>query len=56
MGAYKPAPVAAGTTRVPEFHTNCTIANKAKDDAIVFPNMPGASHEHWFFGPKNDAP
>ncbi len=53
--AYKPAPVAAGTTRVPEFHTNCTIANKAKDDAIVFPNMPGASHEHWFFGPKNDA-
>jgi hypothetical protein len=50
-----PPPVPAGTTRVPEFHTDCTIANEAKDDAIIFPRLPGASHMHTFFGPRNDA-
>jgi hypothetical protein len=53
--AVTPAPVAPGTTRVPEFHTNCTVANSAEDDAIVLPNLPGASHMHTFFGPRNDA-
>ena len=53
--AIKPKPVAAGTTRVPEFHTDCTVANSGPDDPIVLPGMPGASHQHTFFGPKIDA-
>ena len=50
-----PAKVTAGTTMVPEFHTNCTVANSAPDDPIVLPGLPGASHMHTFFGPKIDA-
>ncbi|GAA2672844.1 DUF1996 domain-containing protein [Actinoplanes palleronii] len=44
--------VPAGTTMVPEFHTDCDVSGEAPDDPIVFPNMPGASHLHTFFGPK----
>ncbi|GAA1021230.1 hypothetical protein Aple_059600 [Acrocarpospora pleiomorpha] len=47
-----PEPVPAGIVRVPEFHTNCTVANQAKDDPVVLPGLPGASHLHTFFGPK----
>jgi hypothetical protein len=47
-----PEPVPAGIVRVPEFHTNCTVANEAKDDPIVLPGLSGASHMHTFFGPK----
>jgi hypothetical protein len=33
-----------------EFQVNCTVNHRANDDPIVFPNMPGASHEHSFVG------
>ncbi|MEV0567536.1 DUF1996 domain-containing protein [Dactylosporangium sp. NPDC050588] len=48
-------PVPAGTTRVAEFHTDCAVSNEAKDDPIVLPGLPGASHMHTFFGPTVDA-
>jgi hypothetical protein len=44
-------PVPAGTTRVSEFHTDCSVSGEAPDDPIVFPGLPGASHMHTFFGP-----
>ncbi|MEU4620726.1 DUF1996 domain-containing protein [Actinoplanes sp. NPDC023801] len=50
--AVQPKAVPAGIVRVPEFHTNCTVANEAPDDPIVFPKLAGASHLHTFFGPK----
>ncbi|MFG1916734.1 DUF1996 domain-containing protein [Micromonospora sp. NPDC048898] len=50
-----PKAVTPGTTRVPEFHTDCEVANSAPDDPIVVPALPGASHMHTFFGPKIDA-
>jgi hypothetical protein len=53
--AITPKPVAAGTTRVPEFHTDCGVSNEAPDDPIVLPGLSGASHMHTFFGPKIDA-
>lgn len=53
--AIQPLAIPAGTTRVPEFHTDCAVSGTAPDDPIVFPNMPGASHDHTFFGPKVDA-
>lgn len=49
--AIAPLPVPAGTTMVPEFHTDCQVSGQAPDDPIVFPNLPGASHQHTFFGP-----
>jgi len=33
-----------------EFQVNCTVHHRAPDDPIVFPNLPGASHEHSFVG------
>ncbi|WP_221327812.1 DUF1996 domain-containing protein [Actinoplanes sp. L3-i22] len=45
-------PVPAGITMVPEFHTDCSVSGETPDDPIVFPNLPGASHLHTFFGPK----
>ncbi|WP_432993607.1 DUF1996 domain-containing protein [Dactylosporangium sp. CA-233914] len=48
-------PVPAGTTRVAEFHTDCSVSGEAPDDPIVFPGLPGASHLHTFFGPPVDA-
>ncbi|WP_433087750.1 DUF1996 domain-containing protein [Dactylosporangium sp. CA-052675] len=45
-------PVPAGTTRVSEFHTDCSVSGEAPDDPIVFPGLAGASHMHTFFGPK----
>jgi len=47
--------IPAGTTRVPEFHTDCDVSGQAPDDPIVFPGLSGASHLHTFFGPKVDA-
>ncbi len=55
FNAVKPLPVPAGTTRVAEFHTDCAVANEAKDDPVVLPGLPGASHMHTFFGPTVDA-
>jgi hypothetical protein len=53
--AVPPKTVPAGIVRVPEFHTNCTVANEAPDDPIVLPKLAGASHLHTFFGPKVNA-
>ena len=50
-----PKAIPAGTTRVSEFHTDCTVSGQAPDDPIVFPGLPGASHLHTFFGPAVDA-
>ncbi|KPC91335.1 hypothetical protein ADL27_30875, partial [Streptomyces sp. NRRL F-6602] len=33
-----------------EFQANCSVTHTAPDDPIVFPNLPGASHMHSFFG------
>ncbi|MFI5706868.1 DUF1996 domain-containing protein [Kribbella sp. NPDC051620] len=33
-----------------EFQVNCNVHHRATNDPIVFPNMPGASHEHSFVG------
>ncbi|MGA5306316.1 DUF1996 domain-containing protein [Micromonospora taraxaci] len=55
FNAITPKAVTPGTTRVPEFHTDCEVANSAPDDPIVVPGLPGASHMHTFFGTKIDA-
>ncbi|TDD58725.1 DUF1996 domain-containing protein [Kribbella antibiotica] len=36
--------------RVAEFLADCAYTHRLPDDPIVFPNMPGASHMHSFFG------
>jgi Domain of unknown function (DUF1996) len=33
-----------------EFQVNCDVNHRLPDDPIVFPNLPGASHEHSFTG------
>ncbi|MEV6609338.1 DUF1996 domain-containing protein [Kutzneria sp. NPDC051319] len=33
-----------------EFQADCTITHHQPDDPIVFPNQPGASHDHTFLG------
>jgi len=39
-----------------EFVSVCAVSHRAGDDPIVFPNRPGASHSHDFFGnPSTDA-
>jgi hypothetical protein len=50
FNAVQPVSVPAGTTKVPEFHTDCAVSSQSPDDPIVLPNMPGASHMHTFFG------
>ncbi|MFD0591915.1 DUF1996 domain-containing protein [Catellatospora coxensis] len=39
--------------RVPEFNATCTYSHSVKDDPIVFPGLPGASHMHSFFGNRS---
>ncbi|WP_320067397.1 DUF1996 domain-containing protein [Micromonospora sp. RTGN7] len=46
-------PVPAGIVRVPEFNATCTYSHSKKDDPIVFPGLPGASHMHSFFGNRS---
>lgn len=36
----------------PFFQVHCSLGQRLKDDPIVFPNQPGASHEHQFSGAK----
>lgn len=38
------------TNKGPWFQMVCTLGHRLRDDPIVFPNQPGASHEHQFFG------
>lgn len=44
----------AGTARNPfpgvNFVSSCGFSHRAADDPIVFPNQPGASHDHSFVG------
>ncbi|GAA4604079.1 hypothetical protein BJY16_004856 [Actinoplanes octamycinicus] len=39
-----------GAVRVAEFLADCPFTHRLPDDPIVFPNLPGASHMHSFFG------
>ena len=36
-----------------QFIVDCLFAHRAKDDPIVYPRQPGASHMHDFFGNKS---
>ncbi|MEU4688879.1 DUF1996 domain-containing protein [Actinoplanes sp. NPDC023714] len=36
--------------RVAEFLADCPFSHRLPDDPIIFPNLPGASHMHSFFG------
>ena len=49
MGAPD-VPVAGAQGRVPQFLVECPLSHTSEDDPIVFPNAPGASHRHVFFG------
>jgi Domain of unknown function (DUF1996)/Beta-propeller repeat len=46
-----PAP-AQGASRIGQFVLRCTYSHTLADDPIVFPDQPGASHLHDFFGNK----
>jgi hypothetical protein len=35
------------------FFSNCSFSHIASDDPIVYPNQPGVSHSHTFFGSKS---
>ncbi len=37
-------------TQYHEFQVNCPAVRHAKDDPIIYPGQPGASHNHTFFG------
>ena len=41
----KPSAPADGAFRIP-----CSVSHMSNDDPIVYPNQPGASHSHTFFG------
>ncbi|MDG6102202.1 DUF1996 domain-containing protein [Dactylosporangium aurantiacum] len=46
-------PAPADAVRVPEFNASCTYSHSRKDDPIVFPGLPGASHMHSFIGNRS---
>src|SRR2546421_11526222 len=45
----------AGPSRLhgQNFFSNCYFSHIAPDDPIVFPNEPGVSHSHTFFGSRS---
>ena len=49
-GATTPPTIPPGAVRVAEFLADCPVSHRLPDDPIVFPNLPGASHMHSFFG------
>ncbi|MET8147767.1 DUF1996 domain-containing protein [Actinoplanes sp. NPDC049668] len=49
-GPTTPPTIPPGAVRVAEFLADCPYSHRLPDDPIVFPNMPGASHMHSFFG------
>ncbi|MEU7904532.1 DUF1996 domain-containing protein [Actinoplanes sp. NPDC049118] len=49
-GTPVPPTIPPGAVRVAEFLADCPYSHRLPDDPIVFPNMPGASHMHSFFG------
>jgi len=44
------ADAAAKPAQPPNFIVTCTFSHRLLDDPIVFPNQPGRSHSHDFFG------
>jgi hypothetical protein len=53
FNAMAMAPAPPNSVRVPEFNATCTYSHSKKDDPIVFPGQPGASHMHTFFGNRS---
>jgi len=49
-GATTTPTIPPGAVRVAEFLADCPASHRLPDDPIVFPNLPGASHMHSFFG------
>ncbi|GAA2542327.1 hypothetical protein GCM10010435_07450 [Winogradskya consettensis] len=49
-GPTVPPTVPPGAVRVAEFLADCPASHRLPDDPIIFPNLPGASHMHSFFG------
>src|SRR5882757_4426339 len=47
---YGGTPGGGPIVRVAEFLADCAFTHGLPDDPIVFPNLPGASHMHSFFG------
>ncbi|WP_202806442.1 discoidin domain-containing protein [Kribbella catacumbae] len=47
---YGGTPGGGPIVRVAEFLADCPYTHRLPDDPIVFPNLPGASHMHSFFG------
>ena len=45
-------PPSGPIVRVSEFLADCPFSHRLPDDPIVFPNLPGASHMHSFFGSR----
>jgi hypothetical protein len=45
-----PPPPTGPIVHVAEFLADCPYNHRLPDDPIVFPNLPGASHSHDFFG------
>ncbi len=50
MNDVKPSTATPPSRGFHEFQVNCTITDHRPDDPIVFPGLPGASHNHSFFG------
>ncbi|WP_432993579.1 DUF1996 domain-containing protein [Dactylosporangium sp. CA-233914] len=46
-------PAPANAVRVSDFNAACTYSHSFKDDPIVFPGLPGASHMHSFLGNRS---
>jgi hypothetical protein len=49
-GAQSPLAQAEPAAEIGEFVAFCDFSHRAMDDPIVFPGLPGASHNHDFFG------
>jgi len=43
-------PPSGPIVRVAEFLAECPFSHRLPDDPIIYPNLPGASHMHSFFG------
>jgi hypothetical protein len=43
-------PRGSGTVNIGVFRAFCAFTHRNQDDAIVFPNQPGRSHDHSYFG------
>jgi Domain of unknown function (DUF1996) len=48
-----PADAGEGRLHGNNFFANCRFSHTSNDDPIVFPNQPGRSHNHTFFGNRS---